>query len=71
MDTKNFFNFMLGLSGQIAEETYKLKSAIDSEYSRIMTIGTNNNSDIAIAIRETTDIIVVFIEDLQYKFSQS
>lgn len=62
---------MLGLSGQIAEETYKLKSAIDSEYSRIMTIGTNNNSDIAIAIRETTDIIVVFIEDLQYKFSQS
>lgn len=71
MDTKNLFNFMLGLSGQIVEETFKLKSAIDSEYSRIMTIGTNNNSDIAIAIRETTDIIVVFIEDLQYKFSQS
>ena len=71
MDTTKLFNFMLGLSGQIAAETSKVKSAMENEYARILTIGTNNNSDAAIAIRETTELVVVFLEELKYKLSQS
>lgn len=70
MDTTKIFNFMLGLSGHVAEEASKMKAALENEYHKILTIGTNNNSDSAIALRETTELVIIFIEDLKLKLTQ-
>ena len=70
MDTTKIFDFMLGLSVQVAEEAYKFKTTLENEYNKILIVGSNNNSDTAIAIRETTELVVVFLEDLRYKLLQ-
>ena len=65
MDTTKIFDFMLGLSVQVAEEAYKFKTTLENEYNKILTVGSNNNSDTA-----TTELVVVFLEDLRYKLLQ-
>lgn len=65
--TTKIFNFILGLSGQAMEEADKMKTTLEKEYSRILSIGANNNSDPAIALRETTETVIVFFEDLRFK----
>lgn len=70
MDTTKLFNFMLGVSGQMVEEAHKFKNSLEKEYNKILVIGSNNNSDTAIAIRELTEQVFVFLEDLKYKLQQ-
>jgi hypothetical protein len=70
MDTTKIFNFILGLSGHAFEEANKLKSAFEREYARILTIGSNNNSDSAIALRETTESVIIFFEEMKFKLPQ-
>lgn len=69
-NTTKIFDFMLGLGVQVAEEAYKFKNTLENEYNKILIVGSNNNSDTAIAIRETTELVVVFLEDLRYKLLQ-
>ncbi len=70
MDTTKIFNFFLGLSGQAIEEAHKVKAAFEREYSRILTIGSNNNSDSAVALRETTESVIIFFEEMKFKLPQ-
>ncbi|MBK6605540.1 MAG: hypothetical protein KBF99_05195 [Leptospiraceae bacterium] len=70
MDTTKIFNFILGLSGQAFEEANKLKTTFEREYARIRTIGSNNNSDSAIALRETAESVIIFFEEMKFKFPQ-
>ena len=70
MDTTKIFNFILGLSGQAFEEANKLKTTFEREYARILTIGSNNNSDSAIALRETTESVIIFFEEMKFKLPQ-
>ncbi|HMV43653.1 MAG TPA: hypothetical protein PK079_00350 [Leptospiraceae bacterium] len=67
--TTKFFNFILGLSGQAMEEADRIKRSLEKEYSRILSIGANNNSGPAIALRETTETVIIFFEDLKFKLN--
>lgn len=70
MDATNIFNFILGLSGQFAEEATKIKFYLENEYQKILNVGTNNNSDSVIALRETTESVIIFVEELKLKLTQ-
>lgn len=71
MDTTKIFNFILGLSNQAFEEAQKIKLSFEKEYVRILTIGSNNNSDSAIALRETTERVIIFLEEVAFKLSST
>lgn len=58
-------NFLIGAYSQINEEKNKFINNIQTEYNKILEIGTNNNSEEAVAIRETTDLVFSFIEELK------
>ena len=63
------FNIILGLSNQAIEEAQKIKLSFEKEYVRILTIGSNNNSDTAIALRETTERVIIFMEEIASKLT--
>ncbi|GEM_PF-1583826 len=63
------FNIILGLSNQAIEEAQKIKLSLEKEYVRILTIGSNNNSDSAIALRETTERVIIFMEEIASKLT--
>ena len=63
------FNIILGLSNQAIEEAQKIKLSLEKEYVRILTIGSNNNSDTAIALRETTERVIIFMEEIASKLT--
>lgn len=63
------FNIILGLSNQAIEEAQKIKLSFEKEYVRILTIGSNNNSDSAIALRETTEQVIIFMEEIASKLT--
>ena len=69
MDTTKMFNIILGLSNQAIEEAQKIKLSFEKEYVRILTIGSNNNSDTAIALRETTERVIIFMEEIASKLT--
>jgi|JI91814CRNA_FD_contig_41_1351520_length_528_multi_1_in_0_out_0_2 hypothetical protein len=69
MDTTKMFNIILGLSNQAIEEAQKIKLSLEKEYVRILTIGSNNNSDSAIALRETTERVIIFMEEIASKLT--
>jgi hypothetical protein len=69
MNPIKMVNFMIGFLARVSEEKNKLLIHIDKEYQRILSVGINNNSDEAIAVRETTDFVISFIEEI--KFAQN
>ncbi len=69
MDTTKIFNIILGLSNQALEEAYKTQASFEKEYLRILTIGSNNNSDPAVALRETTERVIIFFEDIIFRLT--
>lgn len=58
-------DFLIGAYGQMNEEKNKFVKNIQNEYDKILELGINNNSDEAIAIRETTDLVFSFFEELK------
>ena len=67
MDTNEFSNFLIGLKVKVGEEMTSMGNKLNTLYEDILQKGTNNNSDIAIAVREATDSIFLLVEDLKSK----
>ena len=66
MNPIKMVNFMIGFLARLSEEKNNLLIQLDKEYQRILSVGINNNSDAAIAVRETTDFVISFIEEIQF-----
>ncbi len=65
MVINNTVDFLIGAYSQLNEEKDKFVNNIKNEYDKILELGVNNNSEEAIAIRETTDLVFSFIDELK------
>lgn len=65
--TANFLDFGLGLRKSVSEEWDRFSIFMSRSYESILREGRNNNSDLAVRIREYTDSVIEFIESLQNK----
>ncbi|MCB1177986.1 MAG: hypothetical protein KDK36_10440 [Leptospiraceae bacterium] len=61
----NNLDFYLGVRKFVLEEFESFICSISNTYKNILQTGRNNNSDLAVQIREYTDNLFEFIEDLQ------
>ncbi len=66
MNPEKVLNLVLGIFVKVDEEKTRFFQSLQKEYARILTIGTNNNSSEAMAIRETTEMVFSFLEDIKY-----
>ena len=58
-------DFLIGAYSQLNEEKDRFLKNVQNEYNKILEIGVNNNSEEAVVIRETTDLVFSFIEELK------
>ncbi len=60
----NFLDFSLGLRISFTEELEQFSHWVSKTYDSILREGRNNNSEIAIRIRESAESVFEFLENL-------